>query len=286
MKENNEKVQPISEGLTVGSKNGEHASTEAIPNQNKGNKVAAIVISPRDDLQGEPLICTMNKVVSISSETKGKGKEIACEITAINNVEGNSNCRIFVGWNTCRIHVQCIHASDQWITCDIRKISSAHVTRITFVYGSNNYGDRISLWQYLETERLNNASIPWSILGDFNAVLWPNDRSGGSSIWQNHHNDFPNCIMGASLQQIPYSRIRFTWHNGQSGDGIIMRKLDWIFGNQSLLVQWPAVRAVFLPRQASDHSAMVLHLDHNNTRVQAPFKFLNQWAAFGNKGLL
>ncbi|KAJ6397275.1 hypothetical protein OIU84_020277 [Salix udensis] len=238
MKENNEKVQPTSEGLTVGSKTGEHASTEAIPNQNKGNKAAAIVISPRDDLQGEPLICTMNKMVSVSSETKGKGKEIACEITgsssegqgghssqleinspspkqkkkkkggkkrqgghsprqvshnkigevqdsilplnwaAINNVEGNSNCRIFVGWNTRRVHVQCIHASDQWITCDIHKISSAHVTRITFVYGSNNYGDRISLWQYLETESLNNASIPWSILGDFNAVLRPNDRSG------------------------------------------------------------------------------------------------------------
>ncbi|KAJ6672986.1 hypothetical protein OIU85_014238 [Salix viminalis] len=339
MKENNEKVKPTSEGLTVGRKTGEHASTEEIPNQNKGNKAAAIVISPRDDLQGEPLICTMNKMVSVSSETKGKGKEIACEFTgsssegqgghssqfeinspspkqkkkkkggkkrqgghsprqvshnkieevqdsilplnwaAINNVEGNSNCRIFVGWNTRRVHVQCIHVSDQWITCDIRKISSAHVTRFTFVYVSNNYGDRISLWQYLETESLNNASIPWSILGDFNAVLRPNDRSGGSSIWQNHHNDFPNCITGASLHQIPYSGIRFTWHNGQSGDGIIMRKLDWIFGNQSLLVQWPAARAVFLPRQVSDHSAMVLHLDHNNTRVQAPFKFLNQWAA-------
>ncbi|KAB5521998.1 hypothetical protein DKX38_026317 [Salix brachista] len=233
--ENNGKVQPTSEGPTMRNKTGEHASTETIPIQSKGNKAAAIVVSARDDLHGEPLICTMNKMVSVSSEIKGKGKEIACEITAINNVEDSANCRIFVGWNTRRVHVQCIHASDQWITCDIRKISNAHVTRITFVYGSNNYGDRISLWQYLGSESINNASIPWSILGDFNTVLRPNDRSGGSSTWQNHHNDFPNCIMGASLQQIPYSGIRFTWHNGQSGEGTIMRKLDWIFGNQSLL---------------------------------------------------
>ncbi|KAF9688550.1 hypothetical protein SADUNF_Sadunf01G0000100 [Salix dunnii] len=314
-KANNEKVKPTCEGLMVGNKSGDHASfTKAIPN-NKGNKAAVIL---RDDLQGGPTICTMNKMVSLSSENKGIGKVTTCEITdsssegqgdhssqfeisspspkqkkkkkggkkrpgghspPINNVEGNSNCRILVGWNTRRYHVQCIHASDQWITCDIRNISSAHVTRITFVYGSNNYGDRIALWQYLGAESISNASIPWSILGDFNAVLRPNDRSGGSSIWQNYHNDFPNCIMGASLQQIPYSGIRFTWHNGQSGEGTIMRKLDWIFGNQSLLVQWPAVRAVFLPRQFSDHSAMVLHLDHNLPRVQAPFKFLNQWAS-------
>ncbi|KAJ6433867.1 hypothetical protein OIU84_017550 [Salix udensis] len=29
-----------------------------------------------------------------------------------------------------------------------------------------------------------NKHIPWSIMGDFNAVLRPSDRSGGASAWQ------------------------------------------------------------------------------------------------------
>ncbi|KAJ6764106.1 hypothetical protein OIU74_023061 [Salix koriyanagi] len=84
-KEINEKLKPTSEGLTLGNKSGDHASTEAIPNK-KGNKAAVIL---RDDLQEGPTICTMNKMVSLSSESKGKGKEIACEITVLGCREYN-----------------------------------------------------------------------------------------------------------------------------------------------------------------------------------------------------
>ncbi|KAJ6683427.1 hypothetical protein OIU85_007141 [Salix viminalis] len=173
---------------------------------------------------------------------------------AINNVEGNSNCRILVGWNTRRLHVQCIHASDQWITCDIRQISSAHVTRITFVYGSNNYGDRIALWQYLGAESATNASIPWSILGDFNAVLRPNDRSGGSNIWQNYHNDFPNCIMGASLHQIPYS------------------------GTLQTIVPWCSTWTIILQESKPLSSSLI-----NGLFMMISWPL---WAAFGSKELM
>ncbi|KAJ6397269.1 hypothetical protein OIU84_020271 [Salix udensis] len=281
-KENKGKENANTSVLPVSSKNGEHTPSESMPTQHKGVEAAAPVILKRGVLQEETHICTMNKMVSLSSEIKGKGKEADCEPTgsssegqgshnsqiaitspspkqkkkkkggkkrqgghspSINNVEGSSNCRILVGWNTLRVHLQCIHVSAQWITCDIRQLSSAYATRITFVYGSNNYNERTSLWQYLGSESLINASTPWSILGDFNAVLRPNDRSGGSTAWLNHHNDFPNCIMEASLQQIPYSGIRFSWHNGQSGEGNYHEEIGiWIFGNQSLLVQWLAVR--------------------------------------------
>ncbi|KAJ6683428.1 hypothetical protein OIU85_007142 [Salix viminalis] len=86
-----EKMQPSSEGLTVGSKNGEHASTEAIRNKTKGNKADATVAVQRADLPEGSIICTMNKMVSLSSETNGKGKEIACEITGSSS-EGQPEC--------------------------------------------------------------------------------------------------------------------------------------------------------------------------------------------------
>ena len=117
----------------------------------------------------------------------------------INNIEGNINCRILVGWNSSKFCVQCVHVIDQWVTCDVSSVGNPQVTRFTFVYGSNNYSDRVSLWHYLRAESVSNDCIPWSILGDFNAVLRSNDRSGGSTIWHSHHNDFSDCVMRASL---------------------------------------------------------------------------------------
>ncbi|KAJ6411603.1 hypothetical protein OIU84_008229 [Salix udensis] len=56
-----------------------------------------------------------------------------------------------------------------------------------------------------------------------------------------------------------------------------MKKLDWVFGNLALRISWVAVRAVFLPRQASDHCAMVLRMEPACPRGKPVFKFLNQW---------
>ncbi|KAJ7009359.1 hypothetical protein NC653_000124 [Populus alba x Populus x berolinensis] len=57
-----------------------------------------------------------------------------------------------------------------------------------------------------------------------------------------------------------------------------MKKLDWIFGNFHFLSNWPVAHANFLPRDHSDHSAMILALTPSSPRMPAPFKFLNVWA--------
>ncbi|KAJ6397271.1 hypothetical protein OIU84_020273 [Salix udensis] len=197
---------------------------------------------------------------------------------AISNVHDNPLCRIVVGWNFDKFEVNMVHSSSQWITCDVLSLSSQDKIRLTFIYGSNSYKIRSSLWQYIKDVSIDNVNIPWALLGDFNAILRPSDRCGGSNAWLNHHNDFPNCIMQSSLQHLPYSGIHLSWHNGQSGDSTVMKKLDWVFGNLALSIKWPQSRVSFLPRQASDHSAMILNLEANQSRMKPSFKLLNQWA--------
>ncbi|KAJ6333873.1 hypothetical protein OIU78_010890 [Salix suchowensis] len=172
---------------------------------------------------------------------------------AISNVHDNPLCRIVVGWNSDKFEVNMVHSSSQWITCDVLSLSCQDKIRLTFIYGSNSYNIRTSLWQYIKDVSIDNVNIPWALLGDFNAILKPSDRCGGSNAWLNHHNDFPNCIMQSSLQHLPYSGIHLSWHNGQSGDSTVMKKLDWVFGNLALSIKWPQSRVSFLPRQASDH---------------------------------
>ncbi|KAJ6313908.1 hypothetical protein OIU78_017543 [Salix suchowensis] len=122
----------------------------------------------------------------------------------MSNIQASPICRIMVGWNSQICHLQCIDFSGQWITCEVQKHPCLSGTKITFVYGSNDYGERRDLWRYILAGSGSHQHHPWAILGDFNAVLRPSDRSGGISEWKGYQDDFPNCMMQSSLQQAPF----------------------------------------------------------------------------------
>ena len=164
------------------------------------------------------------------------------------------------------------------MTCEVTQVSSPSPIRITFIYGHNNPAARLSLWEYLNQESHSTAGIPWIVLGDFNAILQANDRSGGDTHWPCYQDDFNACITQSELLQVPYSGLKYSWHNGQLGDNTIQKKLDWIFGNPCLFSTWPSAHANFQPRTISDHSAMVLQLQSHNCPRRTSFKFLNAWA--------
>jgi len=194
------------------------------------------------------------------------------------NIHSSPTCRILVGWNSQKLNLTCIHSASQWLTCEVTQVSSPSPIRITFIYGHNNPAARLSLWEYLNQESHSTAGIPWIVLGDFNAILQANDRSGGDTHWPCYQDDFNACITQSELLQVPYSGLKYSWHNGQLGDNTIQKKLDWIFGNPCLFSTWPSAHANFQPRTISDHSAMVLQLQSHNCPRRTSFKFLNAWA--------
>ncbi|KAJ6871911.1 hypothetical protein NC651_031103 [Populus alba x Populus x berolinensis] len=196
------------------------------------------------------------------------------------NMNSSSSCRILVGWNPHTIALNCVNVSSQWLTCEITAHCSVAPLKVTFVYGNNTPAARTALWTYLCQESSRNTSTPWMVLGDFNAIIRAEDRSGGDINWYHHQNEFSQCIRQSELIQLPYTGMKYTWHNGQQGEHTIQKKLDWTFGNSCLFTNFPAAHSVFMPRLISDHSAMLLHLaTQPATRPRHfPFKFLNAWA--------
>ncbi|KAJ6983826.1 hypothetical protein NC653_026593 [Populus alba x Populus x berolinensis] len=196
----------------------------------------------------------------------------------VSNANASPTCRILVGWDTKMVTISCLHYSDQWVTCEATSLATNETSRFTFVYGHNTPAGRGLIWEYIVQHAPQFSSSPWALMGDFNATIQPSDRSGGNLHWNGHHEDFGRCIHEAELIHVPYSGLKFSWHNGQAGRYTIMRKLDWIFCNPAFLNTWPAVHSRFLPRDASDHSAMILDFSHHRPQGPSPFKFLNLWA--------
>ncbi|KAJ6889560.1 hypothetical protein NC652_030338 [Populus alba x Populus x berolinensis] len=104
------------------------------------------------------------------------------------------------------------------------------------------------------------------------------DRVGGDVHWPSYQNDFSSCITQSELLQVPFTGLKYSWHNGQLGSNTIQKKLDWVFGNSCLLSTWPATNAIFQPRSISDHSGIILRLQQPNQLKHTLFKFLNIWA--------
>jgi len=194
------------------------------------------------------------------------------------NIASNPTCRILVGWNPHKLHLNCIHSAPQWLTCEATHTSLPHPIKITFIYGYNTPAERHDLWHYIAQESSQNSCIPWIVMGDFNAILQVGDRTGGDTHWPRHQDDFATCISQSALLQVLYTGIKYSWHNGQHGCNTIQKKLDWVFGNSCLFSSWPATNATFEPRSISDHSAMIIHLHNLSQHQHSPFKFLNSWA--------
>ncbi|KAJ6434805.1 hypothetical protein OIU84_000110 [Salix udensis] len=166
----------------------------------------------------------------------------------VSNVEGNEAVRIVVGWDPTVYNVQCIHTSKQWITCRV-----------------NSNGGLLSL--------------PWLLMGDFNATMKASDSEGEDPNWTRQKQEFGQCIQETGLHSIPYRGIKYTWNNGRVGEDMILKKLDWIIGNPALTMKWPDAHGQFLPRSGSDHSAMLMHFrrDQLYTKLQWVKASLTSW---------
>ncbi|KAJ8422552.1 hypothetical protein Cgig2_033475 [Carnegiea gigantea] len=83
---------------------------------------------------------------------------------------------------------------------------------ITFVYGANQELQRRPLWEDLIhiTKEMDEA---WCVLGDFNAVLYPGDRVGGTEVQLHEIKSFGDCITNCELQELRNNGPYYTWTN-------------------------------------------------------------------------
>lgn len=80
---------------------------------------------------------------------------------------------------------------------------------------------------------------PWSVLGDFNQTLFPDEDSNADQFPSNRGMcDFSQCVMDVGIQDLQFCGSSFTWSNNQ-GLGIISKKLDKILVNDKWLEVFP-----------------------------------------------
>ena len=145
---------------------------------------------------------------------------------------------------------------------------------VSFVYGHNTAGERLSLWNAI---RSLTGNLPWLLLGDFNGVRFMNEKVGDDINWPPYMADFNACCNEALLEDLRATGFHLTWDNRSSGERFLARKLDRALVNTAWLSAFPLAEASFLPPRSSDHCSIIVNLGVELYRRKITFKFFNFW---------
>ncbi|GJR24572.1 hypothetical protein Tco_0973099 [Tanacetum coccineum] len=183
--------------------------------------------------------------------------------------------RIILGWNRDGVDVNVIDQNDQYIHTRVWLKKERKEVFCSFIYAHNKYVHRRSLWKSLCKHKAYIRNRPWSIMGDFNASLFPNESTAGSSKVDISMRDFRDCVEEIEVSDVQSSGLQFTWNQKPQGGIGIMKKLDRIMVNDEFRDQFMGAHAIFKPYRISDHSPSVLCIPTMSKMKPKPFKFFN-----------
>lgn len=110
-------------------------------------------------------------------------KILVCKFKLFNTKVSVENFRCSFGgciplkWNSSIFSFDPLLFTDQFIH-GLVKVGSSKAFFLTTVYAHNDPSDRIHLWNMLKD--LNGPTdTPWLVMGDFNVVLYTNEKAGG-----------------------------------------------------------------------------------------------------------
>lgn len=190
------------------------------------------------------------------------------------NYEFSDLGKIWLLWHPS-VSVSVLQKSLQCISCSVKLPFVAVELAVTLVYASNGRKMRRELWSeltYLSAHALV-ASMPWTVVGDFNQILDASENSSASAVYSTRGmRDFLNCTVSAALSDLPWCGNSFTWSNNQ-GLTVISKKLDRILVNDAWLACFPDSLGVFGDPGISDHNPCCIFLDASKPKIKQPFKF-------------
>ncbi|GJU60592.1 sugar transport protein 13 [Tanacetum coccineum] len=183
--------------------------------------------------------------------------------------------RIILGWNNYDNDLSVISQSDQVVHVRIWLKLEKKDLLCSFVYGHNRYTHRRPLWENLCIHKNYVRNRPWCLLGDFNASLFLDDSTAGSSTIDIAMREFKECVDDIEVMDIPSTGLRYTWNQKPKGSDGLLKKIDRVMGNTQFSDMFVGAHALFQPYRTSDHSPVVLKVPTAVKSNPKPFKFSN-----------
>ncbi|XP_058767513.1 uncharacterized protein LOC131641227 [Vicia villosa] len=149
--------------------------------------------------------------------------------------------------------------------------------RLTGFYGFPESSRRRDSWNLIRN-LADSSNLPWCIIGDFNDILFSNEKKGRIERPNWMMSGFRHAIQDAGLIDIPLEGYCFTWFKSLGTPRAVEEKLDRAMMNSEWSNSFPGAKLECLTAASSDHFLVLLTciptVQHSSTRT---FKFENAW---------
>ncbi|GJZ39108.1 hypothetical protein Tco_0585671 [Tanacetum coccineum] len=185
---------------------------------------------------------------------------------------------IIVGWDPYSIKVMVLNRTSQLMNLFVETVNGHQSFYCSFIYAHTKVVGRRYLWKDLIFHSQVVKDNPWVLLGDFNSIIDPSERSAGSSSVTQGMVDFRDCLAKIEVADLVMSGLNFTWNKSRGRTDGLLKKFDRVLSNIGFVEKFPNANAQFIPFVVSDHSSCVLNIPGNFRSKLKPFKFANYLA--------
>ncbi|KAH0781762.1 hypothetical protein KY290_001360 [Solanum tuberosum] len=166
-----------------------------------------------------------------------------------------------------------IKAGTQLIHCRIEEIGVDLNFYLSVVYDYNTGDKKKELWTNLRDLAIGMTTL-WLICGDFNALLYPQDKLYGNPVHPTEIAYFSNCSHDLSLNELSWKGEYYIWTNNQNDSDRIYSRIDRVLGNFEWIIQWDHLVVNYGLPNISEHTHIVINMTTQSS-TKLPFRFFN-----------
>ena len=187
---------------------------------------------------------------------------------------------IWLLWNEGpSFSVKIITYSEHSIHALVKVPSSSLSFLLTVVYAPPQFIKRKPFWDYLQNLAMN-ISLPWILIGDFNDMIFEEEKLGGLPVNRTRIVAFRNCLDKCGLIDLGFHGPRFMWTNKSPvWLSTTKERLDRGLGNAEWTLHFLSTKIHHFPRVKSNHYCIMLNTDPLELEPKPPksFRFEQMW---------
>ncbi|XP_074299214.1 uncharacterized protein LOC141630267 [Silene latifolia] len=215
-------------------------------------------------------------------ETKIKPRNLLNKSTSLcegwsitTNSSWHKGGRIWVLWKPELFIVNVLDYNAQYIHMRVTSRTDDKSFLLTMIYAHNDLHERVELWTFLKHTALT-CTEPWLWAGDFNTVLSPVERLGGSTS-EAEMQHFQECVSLCCVEDLQAIGAMFTWTNKQNPVDRVYSRLDRVMGNNEWMLEYGDYLAHFHPEGVFDHCPCTIVNKKADMGGRKSFKYFNMW---------
>ncbi|XVE64032.1 hypothetical protein DITRI_Ditri07aG0068900 [Diplodiscus trichospermus] len=166
------------------------------------------------------------------------------------------------------------------IDMEIKDSEAGDKWRITGFYGAPKTARRVEAWRLLCN--LSTAKdLPWLCLGDFNEIMWSNEKTGQCDRRETQMTNFRTALDNCGLNDLGFTGNWFTWERGRTVATNVRERLDRCVATSNWIDKFPNYAVAHLNFSTSDHKPILLSTDteigKSNNKRRKRFHFEASW---------